>query len=182
MPKRKLTPKSANKSATPGVPFEPGYDPRRGRGPDAGAPNAGRPPERWRKACRDALEDADGLGFVKRVITGEEREIVGVDKNGNAVVSAPRVRDRLFAVELLAEHGHGKPPQEIKVEDEVPRRTGEQTMARILELLPRVLAVLPVDRKEIARLLEQRRAVELLVSGQQVKDGQGRELRQEPPA
>jgi hypothetical protein len=44
-------------------------------------------------------------------------------------------------------------------------------MAHILELLPRVIATLPVDRQEIARLLEQRRRIEFLVSGHQVKDG-----------
>ena len=77
--------------------------------------------ERWRKACRDALEEADGLGFVKRVIAGQEREIVGVDKDGKVVARAPRVRDRLSAVQLLAEHGQGKPPQEVTLEDERPR-------------------------------------------------------------
>ena len=36
--------------------------------------------ERWRKACREALEEADGLGFVKRVIAGEPEQMVGVEE------------------------------------------------------------------------------------------------------
>ena len=81
----------------------------------------------------------------------------------------PKVRDRLYAVQLLAEHGHGKPPQDLQIDDARPRLTGEALVARVLELLPLVIAVLPVDRQEIARLLEQRQQVEILMSGQQVK-------------
>ena len=43
-------------------------------------------------------------------------------------------------------------------------------MAHIVEMLPRVVATLPVDPKELVRLLERRREVELLVQGTQVKD------------
>ena len=38
-------------------PFKQGYDTRRGRGPAAGAPNAGRPPDAVRAACREAFAD-----------------------------------------------------------------------------------------------------------------------------
>jgi hypothetical protein len=48
------TGKSARKSA-PGRPFTPG-DPRRGRGPKKGAPNAGRPPDAIRAACRASFD------------------------------------------------------------------------------------------------------------------------------
>ena len=133
----------------------------------------GRPPEFWRKACRDALERADGLGFIERVINGEEGEevLVGEGANAKVVVVRPKVRDRLYAVRLLAEHGFGKPPQELQIDDAKERPTGEALVARALELLPRVLSILPVDRQEIARVLQQRRKVELLMSGQPVKDG-----------
>lgn len=53
-------PKSAGKSVAPasmksgarGRPFQPGHDPRRGRGPAKGAPNAGRPPDAIRAELR----------------------------------------------------------------------------------------------------------------------------------
>lgn len=38
-------------------PFQTGDDPRRGRGPARGAPNAGRPPDVVRRACREAFAD-----------------------------------------------------------------------------------------------------------------------------
>lgn len=38
-------------------PFQIGNDPRRGRGPAPGAPNAGRPPDAVRRACREAFAD-----------------------------------------------------------------------------------------------------------------------------
>lgn len=38
-------------------PFQVGDDPRRGRGPMPGAPNAGRPPDVVRRACREAFAD-----------------------------------------------------------------------------------------------------------------------------
>jgi len=38
-------------------PFQKGDDSRRGRGPKPGAPNAGRPPDAVRAACREAFAD-----------------------------------------------------------------------------------------------------------------------------
>jgi hypothetical protein len=132
----------------------------------------GRPREVWRQACRDALEEADGLGFVMRVIKGEvgDQKVVGEGDATHVVTMPPKVRDRLYAVQLLAEHGHGKPPQELQVDDAKARPTGEALVARVLELLPRVIAMLPLERKEIARLFDERKRVEVLLSGRQVKD------------
>ena len=45
-------------------------------------------------------------------------------------------------------------------------------MAHVVELLPRVVAMLPVDkREELARLLAEQRAIEVLVQGKQVAKG-----------
>ena len=89
--------------------------------------------------------------------------------NDVVVVIKPKVRDRLYAVQLLAEHGHGKPPQELQIDDARARPTGEALVARVLELLPRVVALLPVDKQEIARLFKQRQEIEVLVKGRVVK-------------
>ena len=48
--------KSAGKSVR-GRPFRRGADPRRGRGPKSGAPNAGRPPSIVRERCRGSFDE-----------------------------------------------------------------------------------------------------------------------------
>jgi hypothetical protein len=132
----------------------------------------GRPIEKWRQACREALERSDGLGFLERVIRGDERELQDVTDKGEQVMRPPRIRDRLYAVQLLAEHGHGKPPQDLHIDDPKARPTGEVLMARVMELLPRVINILPIDRQEIARLIKQRQEIEAVVNGEEVKDHQ----------
>jgi len=82
---KKSARKSARKSAV-GRPFEPGHDPRRGRGPRPGAQNAGRPPSAVRAACRDA--------FARRIPVLEAI----ADDSG----SAPG--DRLRALDLLGRY------------------------------------------------------------------------------
>ncbi len=127
----------------------------------------GRPKEVWRRRVREALEQAEGVEFLVRVVKGEVVEKV-VDEDGQVVEIPPKLRDRIIAANILIEQAHGKPPQEVTLEDERPRPTGEQIMARILELLPRVVAVLPLERKELARLLAERRRVEVLVQGKEI--------------
>ncbi len=78
--------KSARKSAV-GRPFERGHDPRRGRGPRSGAPNAGRPPSAVRAACRDA--------FARRIPI--------LEAIADDATSAPG--DRLRALDLLGRYG-----------------------------------------------------------------------------
>lgn len=130
-------------------------------------PGSGRPKDVWRARVRGALESADGLGFLVRVVKGEVHEQI-VDEDGAVVDVPPKIRDRIVAANILVEQAYGKPPMDVKIEDERPRPTGEQVMARILELLPKVVAVLPMDRKELGRLLAERRRVEVLVQGKEV--------------
>jgi hypothetical protein len=135
----------------------------------------GRPVERWRRACREALERAKGLDFVVSVIDGTavDEMIVGDGEDARVLQAKPNVRDRLYAVKLLAEHGHGKPPQELQIDDAKSRPTGEAMVQRVMELLPRVITMLPVDRQEIARLFKQRQMIELQVQGKVVKPEKG---------
>lgn len=135
----------------------------------------GRPVELFRRRCREAFDEADGLGFLVRVMKGEEQDetvaIVGRGADAQTVVVPvkPKLRDRLLAAELIVEHGHGKAPQKIEVEAPERQQTGEQVMADILERLPRVIGVLPVEQKQLAAWLERGRAREVLVSGRAVK-------------
>lgn len=89
-------PKSARKSGQ----FQPGNDPRRGRGPAPGAPNAGRPPNRIRELASTGLEHA--LPGISQIASGAETVTV-LDKDGNAVELLPAHRDRINATRLLAD-------------------------------------------------------------------------------
>lgn len=143
-----------------------------------GQGQGGRPKEVLRRKCREALVGGEGeehgVTFVARVMRGTETEDVtvtigsGKDARTEVVPVRPKLRDRLYAAELLMDRGYGKPDQALQVEDDRPRPTGEERMARIMELLPKVIAVLPVDKRELGRLLAQRRQVELLVQGRDV--------------
>lgn len=59
--------KSAKKSA-PGRPFKRGGDPRQGRGPAKGAPNAGRPPNEHIDWCRRVVSDPSAESAVETVL------------------------------------------------------------------------------------------------------------------
>lgn len=86
--------KSARKSA-PGIPFRKGGDPRQGRGPERGAPNAGRPPSAVTELCRRLLTRHRLIEKVKDI---------AVNRKGKA-------SDRLAAIRLLLEYAEGKPIQ-----------------------------------------------------------------------
>lgn len=86
--------KSARKSV--GRPFAKGHDPRQGRGPAKGSPNAGRPPNEF-KAKMQALASWD-------------QTIAGLEEILNA---GPSHSLYLAAVKHCTEHGYGKPAQDI---------------------------------------------------------------------
>lgn len=68
MSARKLAAKSGRKSAaTPGG-FKPGHDPRRGRGPAKGAPNAGRPPDEFKALMRSLASRQDVIEHLTTVL------------------------------------------------------------------------------------------------------------------
>ena len=135
----------------------------------------GRPKELLRAKLRELLTSRNGHEYVASVMDGTALEKVPVSVGSGTgahvefVEVPPKTRDRLYAYELLVDRGYGKPDQALQVEDERPRPTGEETMARIMELLPRVVAVLPIERKELGRLLAERRQIEVLVAGKEVR-------------
>lgn len=79
--------KSARKSA-PGKPFT-STDSRRGYGPKKGAPNAGRPPDEVRKACRLAFESR--IPILMRIADNAKED----------------ASLRIKAIETLAKYGLG---------------------------------------------------------------------------
>jgi hypothetical protein len=142
-------------------------------GPGAG----GRPKEVLRRRCREEIETRKGFEFVGRVLDGTETQDVpvtvgsGKEARTEVVRVRPKIWDRLLAFELLADRGWGKPDQAVQIEEDVPRRSDEEVAARLLELLPRDLANLPVDREELGRVLAERRRIAALMQGEEVRDG-----------
>jgi hypothetical protein len=116
--------KSAEKSA-PGRPFTGVGDPRNGRGPLPGAPNAGRPPSAVREAFRKAA--GERLGVLTDIADGTKR--------------APG--DRIRAVEVLARYGLGQ-LREASVEDVKDRL--RETLAILREELDVETAHHVIDR------------------------------------
>lgn len=92
-----MTDKSGENSGVkkPGT-FKKGGDPRQGRGPKKGAPNAGRPPDAFKEMCRGLASSAD-----------VEREVRKIIKRGS--------KDPMFvqALRWASEHGYGKPAQAV---------------------------------------------------------------------
>jgi hypothetical protein len=138
------SPKPARK-APPGRPFRGAEDPRNGRGPKKGAPNAGRPSLEHIEWCKRVLSDPKVEAGVFRILHNPKH---------------PQFT-ALWA--KIAERGYGRIIEQGG--EEQLRPTGEQVVAELVQLLPRVLAILPVDGQELARLLADRRRVEVLMSG-----------------
>lgn len=93
--------KSARKS--PGKPFAKGEDPRRGRGPAPGAPNAGRPPDKFKQEMQRLASRDETLERLNQ-LTDKRRK----GKGG--------VTDDLFlrAFKEVADRGYGKPAQPVE--------------------------------------------------------------------
>jgi hypothetical protein len=79
--------------------FQPGEDPRRGKGCEPGAPNAGRPRKAYVDWCREVLRDPK-----------VEKAVEGVLKSG---------KHRHFAqmYRTISDRAHGKPVQPLSAPD-----------------------------------------------------------------
>ena len=95
-------PKSVIKSDSPWL-FHPGSDPRRGRGPQKGAPNAGRPLDRVRNACARAFDER--VELLKGIADGTVGEMVATP--AGLVLVPASLAVRLRALEMLARYGLG---------------------------------------------------------------------------
>ena len=93
---------------------------RRRGGTNRGGP--GRPSAAWKRLCTAALRSAKGLEVLKRIISGDIREQLSSTKAGEPVVGTTRNADRIRAIELLAEHGHGLPTQTVEQSNEITIR------------------------------------------------------------
>lgn len=66
-----------------------------GRGPRKGAPNAGRPPDKFKEMCRDLASSAD------------------IERCARRVLKNPNHPAWLGALKWATEHGYGKPKESI---------------------------------------------------------------------
>lgn len=74
---------------------------------------AGRKPDWLRSECARIIDQHKLLEFVGRVASGQETE-AHVTKEGDVVEVAPKISDRLKAVEFLTDRAHGKPAQAVE--------------------------------------------------------------------
>lgn len=88
--------KSARKSA-PGRPFRKGSDPRQGRGPKKGAPNAGRPRDDFKELCRQ--------------LASREKTVEQVAK----ILADPDHPQFMRALAWATENGYGKAEQSVEL-------------------------------------------------------------------
>lgn len=94
---RKTAPTTARKAnSAVGVPFAPGPDPRRGKGPAPGAPNAGRPPDEFKALCAELATGAATLAAVR------------------AILESPLHPQFMHALKWATEHGYGRATQPIE--------------------------------------------------------------------
>lgn len=86
--------KSGRKSGNATI-FKPGNDPRRGKGPEKGAPNAGRPPDKFKELCRELATGEKTVAQIRLILKNK--------------------KDPQFmaALRWASEHGYGKPAQPV---------------------------------------------------------------------
>lgn len=120
--------KSAAKSA-PGKPFEKGGDPRQGKGPKKGAPNAGRPPDEFKRMMRALASRKDVVARLRK-LTGKSK----------------KVSDELFlkAWEKITDRGYGKAVQPLEHSgpdgEPIPVETADKALGLVLSELAGIAA------------------------------------------
>ena len=111
---------------------------------------SGRPSNEFREQMRQILENEHVQAAFMSIITNPEH---------------PQF-SQLWT--RAAAYAYGLPPQKVELEGSLKTETGEQLMERILERLPRVIAVLPIEKRQLLEMLKRGREREVLVSGRAV--------------
>jgi len=81
-----------------GKPFQPGPDPRRGHGPEKGAPNAGRPPDEFKRLMASLASREETIHALEQIL---------------ADPSSPHY---IQALKFAADRGYGVPTQPVELE------------------------------------------------------------------
>jgi hypothetical protein len=93
-----VNPKSEKKSGSGKKLFQKGGDPRRGRGPAKGAPNAGRPKDEFKQRMAEKRDRESVQAFLDECLEGKH----GPDMH-------------LKALRFVTEYSAGKPSQAVDV-------------------------------------------------------------------
>ncbi len=114
MSAKKKPAKTAGKSAQKSVVGRPltADDPRRGRGPAKGAPNAGRPPDAFKALMRELASRDESLVRLAGILKGTLKY---TDGDGKKVVIPVDSDTYLKALAFASDRGYGKAQQSIDV-------------------------------------------------------------------
>lgn len=114
--------KSARKSGRkPGAFVGGAADPRAGRGPKKGAPNAGRPPDVFKALMRELASRDESLVRLAGILKGTAAY---TDGDGRQVVIPVDSDTYLKALAFVTDRGYGKSQQHVDV------TTGGETLSR----------------------------------------------------
>lgn len=117
-----------------------------GNGPKKGAPNAGRPPNEFKRALQELVDRPSVLGHIERILeAGPPRiETEEIEKPGPTPES-PLIKETVevvkgsrqfaWAWDSLADRGYGRATQPIEHSGAVALLTDEERKARLAALL-----------------------------------------------
>lgn len=104
----------------------------------------------WRDEMRRALQEGDAPTVVRKIISGDIQEILGV-KDGTPIVGETKNADRLKALQIAASYAEGLPVQPTV--DLTPREPAHLAAGALLDAIPRLLGILPGNAQSKAKLL-----------------------------
>jgi hypothetical protein len=105
--------KSGSKSGRkPGTFVGGAADPRAGRGPKKGAPNAGRPPDEFKAMMRQLASKDETIARLRDILSGA----IPMEREDGSTVDVPVDSDTyLKALAFVTDRGYGKAQQHLDV-------------------------------------------------------------------
>ncbi len=97
-----------------------------------------------------------GPGRPPKEFSADLREILNspkVRKAFLAIIEDPEHKQFTALWKSAAAYAYGQPPQKLKLETDAPQDRGEEIMARLVEALPNLVALIPAARLKMAEAL-----------------------------
>lgn len=137
-----------------GTKHGPTRDAKTGRvsGGNPGNKGGGRKPWVFHEEMRRALQESDAGTVVRKIISGDIHDVLGVTKDGEPIVGETKNADRLKALQIAASYAHGLPVQATI--DLTPQEPAVMAASALLEAIPRLLAILPGGSADKVKLLQ----------------------------
>lgn len=125
-----------------------------------------RPPKPFKPGPNPIRNRKPGPGRPKSIV--RQAYLAGADQAAPVLINFvhdPTLSpsERIYASSILCRYGLG---EKMEVEDTTPQRrpTYDELLARIAERLPRLIAILPLERCELARLFQERQEIDRLLA------------------